>query len=128
MCADHVAGEPHPDQQTDELLFTARLSHNGETATLWLGGEIDLAAGPAIVTTAAQAPACPLLVDMREVSFLDSCGIGVLLRLRRDREAHGHSTHIVWPSVPARATLSLTGLLDHLVLDLPSGARAAHLC
>lgn len=55
-----------------------------------------------------------LVVDMAGVEFLDSLGLGLLVRLREMADDRGATLSL--RRVPARAAriIELTGLLDHL--------------
>lgn len=55
-----------------------------------------------------------LVVDMNDVEFLDSLGLGLLVNLRELADDRGASMSL--RNVPARAAriIELTGLLDHL--------------
>jgi len=67
---------PGPD------LVTA-LDREGSTATLRVEGEVDLMTAPSLAKALAEAESAgPLTLDLREVTFMDSTGLRVLLEAR----------------------------------------------
>jgi len=51
-----------------------------------------------------------LVVDLEQVSFLDSSGIGVLMGVQRRLREHGGSLRLAAPSARVRRVLELTGV------------------
>jgi anti-sigma B factor antagonist len=84
-----------------------------------VSGEIDLMAGPQLreeLLPLTQTEAPHLILDLKEVSFVDSTGIGVLVgALKRARENGGA---LAYCSVQPRVyrVLQITGLLQALPL------------
>jgi anti-sigma B factor antagonist len=89
---------------------------DGESAVLALSGEIDLAAGPAVRESLNEligGGARHVVVDLRQVDFLDSIGLGVLVgayRRLRDREPAG-SLRLVCTNERVIGVFAITGLL-----------------
>ena len=82
--------------------------------SLVLGGEIDLAAVDAIraqvfAQLALRAPAA-LEIDLREVAYLSSAGVGLLLEIAERTGADGALPIILPRSGPVARVLALTGL------------------
>jgi anti-sigma B factor antagonist len=79
-----------------------------------VGGELDLATAPALrdrLLAVIDAGATGITLDMRDVSFVDSSGLGVLVGAhKRLREATGGSLTIVGPQDAVRKVLDITGL------------------
>ncbi|MFN8081368.1 MAG: STAS domain-containing protein [Kineosporiaceae bacterium] len=79
-----------------------------------LRGDLDLYTGPAvrrIVGEIAQSdPQAQVVVDMTELSFLDSSGLGVLIGGLRRLRAGGGSMHLAGCRGPVRDVLTITGL------------------
>ena len=68
-----------------------------------------------------------LIVDLSEVTFMDSTGLGVLIgALKRVRE-HDGSLHVVCPRPAVLKVLQITGLLGIIPVlpDLPAARTAA---
>jgi anti-sigma B factor antagonist len=80
-----------------------------------LGGEIDIAAEPAIVEAFTQALTHDTTValvelDVSEVEFIDSCGLRALLRCRRLAAAHDVEFTLAIIGGPVSRLLELAGL------------------
>ena len=89
------------------------VQHHGDRAVVQVSGEVDLATCPQLraqLIELVDQGVYHLIVDLEQVSFLDSSGIGVLIgALRRLRE-HGGSLRLTAPSPPVRRVLELTGV------------------
>lgn len=81
---------------------------------LSVAGEVDLAVVDELVATVRSCleRADDVLLDLRDVSFIDSSGLGALVLARNEAAAAGRSLALV--HVPASLTrlLQLTGLQD----------------
>ncbi|SEF37394.1 anti-anti-sigma factor [Amycolatopsis pretoriensis] len=78
---------------------------------LSIGGDIDLAGAPRLrpaIEVALAQQAAILIVDLTEVSFLSSSGIGALVDIRR-RAGEGTAVRVVATPVAARP-ISLTAV------------------
>ena len=84
------------------------------TLVLVLAGEFDIAAAPEVRRVGLEliaADGCGrLLIDMMDVSFLDSTGIGVLIALRLAAEEAHIPFAILDPSDRVTRLFELTGL------------------
>ncbi|HEX5741461.1 MAG TPA: STAS domain-containing protein [Pilimelia sp.] len=101
-------------------------SRHGEVTVLHLSGELDLAVADALAD--AVAPLLPrdrpLLLDLTEVSFLDSAGVRMLDDVLGEAQRRGIDARIVAPpGAPARFTLFVAGFPAELLCDgLDDGA------
>ena len=90
-----------------------RVNHHDERAVVHVNGEVDLATCPRLRDVLAELidqGVYHLIVDLEQVSFLDSSGMGVLVStLRRIRERDG-SLRLTAPSPHVRRVLELTGI------------------
>jgi anti-anti-sigma factor len=88
---------------------------------LW--GEIDLdvrrSAGDACQAAADRA--LPVVVDAEGVTFMDSTGMSILVRMARDAEAGGYPLELHNPPWILRELLSATGVDQLLTLVLEGG-------
>ena len=89
-----------------------------DAATLRLRGDIDLATADDVAAEggkllADSGPGTRLVLDLAEVSFLDSSGLSALVRLRRAADEQG--SQILLRNVPHRVAilLDLSGLAEH---------------
>lgn len=69
-----------------------RISEEGGAATVFLSGEIDLESSPRARQSllAAVDKGLPVVVDMGEVSYMDSSGIASLIEAFQKSRAAGH--------------------------------------
>jgi anti-sigma B factor antagonist len=98
-------------------MFNVELSvvgHDGH-AVVTLCGELGLADAPALVShlIAAVAACGPsIIVDLAGLDFIDSCGIGVLVRMLKWTRESGGDMSLAAPQQRVRRALSVTGLID----------------
>jgi anti-sigma B factor antagonist len=96
--------------------FDLSATTDGEWAVLTVSGEVDLATGPLVrecLHELAGGGVRHVVVDLRQVSFLDSIGLGVLVaayKLLRDRDPPG-SLRLVCTNQRVVKVFALTGLL-----------------
>ncbi|MEA2138330.1 MAG: hypothetical protein QOG56_1480 [Solirubrobacteraceae bacterium] len=109
-----------------ELRLTATRSDG--TTHLAVAGEIDMATVDEFSAAVREhLAATPVLLDMRELTFMDSSGVRALDALLRDAESAGWAFAIrsdMHRNV--RRVLAMTGVLETLPLqDPPSSASAS---
>jgi len=102
----------------------ASSSYDGEVndvaeARYFLRGEIDLAERDRVRCELAMALTRPndLLVDCRDLTFLDSSGVAVLVDVRQELEAAGYNMLLVNVTGPPRRVLEVLGLTDWLSIE-----------
>jgi anti-sigma B factor antagonist len=91
----------------------------GTVALVQPTGELDMATAPALRTAleaAANLSVERLVVTLRDVSFLDSTGLGALVHGWRLASEKGVTLTVREPSPTVRRILDITGL-DHLLDD-----------
>lgn len=98
-------------------------------AVMRLTGEIDLYTSPRVRSAMLEyldAGCTSLIVDLSEVDYLDSSGLGTLVAgLKRSKE-HGGQVYLVSPKPRIARVLEVTGLNDVFsVLDSVDEARTA---
>ncbi|WP_205698042.1 STAS domain-containing protein [Conexibacter sp. SYSU D00693] len=101
---------PHP--------FSSSASAQDGAPQLRFAGEFDLAAlddaRAALQAAIREADRREVLLDLDEVTFLDSCGLSLLIRARADALRRGGGLRVVALSEPVRQLLELTGTLELL--------------
>lgn len=106
------------DEGTSQIDLTVRSRVVDGWTVLSVEGEVDLHTAPAVreaAIEAMEAGADHLLLDLTEVPFMDSSGLGVIVAcLKRLRELGGDLAVVSPPSSPPTKLLSLTGL-DHAI-------------
>jgi anti-anti-sigma factor len=93
--------------------FELASSDLGEgVSLLLLRGELDLSAAAALRARVEAAAASGLIIDLREVTFIDSSALRELLNARQELERHG--SRLVLSGVPAtvRRLLDMTGTAE----------------
>jgi anti-sigma B factor antagonist len=100
-------------------MLTLVVEREGETRCIRLAGELDLANAQALDLELGEALAdgqCQVLVDLRELTFIDSTGIAIVVTaLARDGE--GQRLRFIPSRAPAvTRVLKLTGIEDRLQL------------
>jgi stage II sporulation protein AA (anti-sigma F factor antagonist) len=81
--------------------------------------EVDLATAPALwdeLLRSIDRDGVHLVVDARDVTFMDSSGVNVLVRARERAAALDGSLHLVTRSPGVRRVLEITGLDERLGL------------
>lgn len=100
----------------------------GETRLVTLTGELDAHDAPRLRAAFAEAfdgspAATRVVLDLEQVSFLDSTALGTIVGLlRRVKEADGE-LRVVLPSTAAARIFEITGL-DTILETYPSRAAA----
>jgi anti-sigma B factor antagonist len=95
--------------------FRISASEDGAATTLHVAGEIDLAVADDLRQaglSCLESNDPGLRIDLSDVTFIDSTGLGALVSLRTVAGEHGKTLHLV--NVPAEVSrmLELTGLTD----------------
>jgi anti-anti-sigma factor len=93
-------------------------------AVLVLTGELDVAATPAFeAAVASVASSDPLLVDLRGLEFIDSTGLGVLVKLHQQTDEQQHQFGLIRGTGQVERLLGLTGLADRIPVAEPPVSR-----
>ena len=91
--------------------FGTRVEEHDGVAIMTLSGELDMATVPILVedlTHVEEDGAETIMLDLREVTFIDSSGLLAFLTARRRAMSNGHRLLITGPSPAARRLLELT--------------------
>jgi anti-anti-sigma factor len=76
---------------------------------LLLRGELDLAAAAMLRSRVEAAAGGGLIIDLREVTFIDSSALRELLNARTELERHGSRLVLSGVPAPVRRLLDMTG-------------------
>jgi anti-sigma B factor antagonist len=95
------------------------LIHLDGVAVLALRGEIDISTAPRLREAVQHAieSGVPIVLDMAEVTFMDSSGISTLVETAGVSRGLSSRVQIQRPSNQVRRILSLTGLADVFQLE-----------
>jgi len=100
------------------LRFTVRTDVRNGVARLALTGELDMAGGPVLeaqLERFANDGVAATLLDLRELTFMDSTGLGVLVRATKRAKQLGHPLAVVGVGGAPRRVLELTATEGILV-------------
>lgn len=97
--------------------------HEHGDGVLRLVGDIDAATAPELERRLGQRPIV-LVLDARDVTFIDAAGLGALLRAQR---SSGCGFALRAPSTPVRRVLELAGLTGWLCVEHAPSTTAARL-
>jgi anti-sigma B factor antagonist len=109
-------------------LLEVDISHAGGADVVDVRGELDAGsalglAGP--LTNIANDGEGDVVLDLTELSFMDSTGMSVLLNARRRLTRQGRQLLVVCPSGPVMRLFELTSLIDTLRVHPSKNAALA---
>jgi anti-anti-sigma factor len=91
------------------------------TISLRVAGEVDMAAAPvlidAILGASSSNPTYEVVVDLDDVTFIDSMGLAALIEAHRRLIDQGVSLVIHSVSPTVRKLMDITGTAEHLGVD-----------
>ena len=103
--------------------FRVDVRNEGAASVLALSGELDLSSSPQLeqeLDRALQEGTSQLIVDLRELEFMDSTGLSVLVKAHQRVQEAGVQFAVVKGSAQVQRLLSLTGVADRItVADTP---------
>ncbi len=91
--------------------FTVTSTESDGATTITVAGEVDLATAPEL-RTALMAARGDVTVDLAEVSFMDSSGLGALVAARKHSTGSGHRFEVRNESELVERTMKLTGVYE----------------
>jgi anti-anti-sigma factor len=95
--------------------FRIDLKDEARGTVLELFGELDVASSPALEAELARVSHSKLVViDLRSLDFIDSTGLGVLVRTHQQAQEQGFGFGLVQGGGQVQRLLGLTGLSDQL--------------
>lgn len=109
--------------------FEMDILHEDGAFVVSLRGELDLSRGPdleAVLLEAEQSDVTRILVDLGELTFIDSTGLGVLVRAAARARSNGDRLRITSPQDQVASIFRLTELDTHLPLHSRTSALQPH--
>jgi anti-sigma B factor antagonist len=101
--------------------FELSVQRADEITVVRISGELDLATTPRLrqlAMTELTSPSCTTLVlDLADLTFLDSTGLGCWVELRNEARASGRALRLERVPDGARKTLTIGGLAPVFGLD-----------
>lgn len=111
-----MPGPYHPD------VFRVTRSEREGAVHLALTGELDLAGVDRLAAAAADIPpGASVVVDVTELSFMDSTGVRMLMNLDLRSRAEGWSLAITRPQPGVARLLRLSGFAERVPIDGEGG-------
>jgi len=104
----------------DQLLIDVRQDKG--RAVLSLRGELDLASAPLLqaeLDSSQIESASMLVLDLEELTFIDSTGLRVLLTAYEHSQGRGQEFAVTQGSPQVQRLLSITGVGEHLHIVAP---------
>ena len=96
-----------------DLTLDVQLNGDGE-AVVVVAGEVDMATAPQLDACLCNQADRDVIVDLANVPFLDSSGIGALVHARTVLGENGHTFRVTGEQDNVRTVLEVTGLLATL--------------
>ena len=94
-------------------VFAVLVEHQSNRIVVSVHGELDVASAPVLqrqLLALLKLPIACVALDLRELAFMDSVGLGVLVRVHRAAQESAVDFELVEPSEQIEWMLSLTGL------------------
>jgi anti-sigma B factor antagonist len=111
-----MSGEDRPLRMSDLPIpdaFSVRIERRGDAAVVVPTGELDLATAPALEASLGRAfddDADHVVLDLRELEFIDSSGLRTLLTARRQADHAGQRFSLVAGHRGLERTLEIAGV------------------
>lgn len=105
-----------------EQHLSIAVDQTDEEVVLSLGGELDPHSAPHLLDEIdgldASGVLRPIVVlDLGELTFIDSSGLRVVISAQKTLTAEGHRFVLRNPSETTRRLLEITGLVEHLEIE-----------
>jgi anti-sigma B factor antagonist len=109
--------EPAELRATD---FAVEQRTEGADVVLTVSGELDLSSAPELERALAESGAGRaqrVVIDLAQLTFMDSTGVSVLVRAKQEADAAGRVLAVRHPNGQVRRLLELVGLLGRLDVE-----------
>jgi anti-anti-sigma factor len=101
------------------------ITKDGDVVTVALAGDFDMQATFTVEPALERALETPgvrrIELDLRGLEFIDSTGMGVIVRLNRQARGRGVQLRLRRGPRPVHRVFELSGLADALPFDSPDG-------
>ena len=108
------------------MLLRLDIEHHDDHAVITATGEIDAGTAPEVASAVTETLAgrgVRVLLDFAEVTFIDSSGLGMLVKAHREAADAGSAFAVVSPSDHTRKLIRVLGL-DQLLSIYDSSVEA----
>jgi anti-sigma B factor antagonist len=109
--------------EADVAQFSAHMDHDGTTSTLAVSGEVDLSNSEKVselgklAVDALTGSDRVLIIDLSDVAFMDSTGLGALVVINNAARVKGREVRLRGMQPLVRRVLELGGLATAFHLD-----------
>ena len=102
-----------------EDIFSVEVEASDGATVLRLAGELDLYTAPRLSAELAAVVGSDgdVVLDVQELGFLDSTGLGEIARLHRQLSAEGRRVVVRRPTAMVHRVLDISGLLAVLAVE-----------
>jgi anti-sigma B factor antagonist len=100
------------------------ISKRGQTTVIVVAGELDIASAPLLqdaIERAREDDAENLVVDLRDLEFMDVSGLRILIRAHERADEAGGRLTLANVRKPVKRLLTLTGASEILSIGEPPG-------
>jgi anti-anti-sigma factor len=100
--------------------FWVTRSSDADGVVLALHGELDVAASPQLEKLLDQVRAerhPHVMLELSELSFVDSAGVSVLIKAKKEAEEDGSQFILRRPTAQVHRVFALVGMVDWLVFE-----------
>ncbi len=87
---------------------------------LELSGELDVVSAPSLeqhLNEVLAEPHTRIMLDLNELTFVDSAGVSVLIKAKQDAESGGRTLLLRRPTEQLERVFALVGIADWLVYE-----------
>jgi anti-anti-sigma factor len=103
--------------------FRVEVHREGRAAVITVSGELDLASGAALeeeLLRVVESDAEQVVVDLRNLEFMDSTGLSILVKAHQRTQEAGQQFGLVRGTPQVQRLLSLTGVAERVTFaDTP---------
>jgi len=103
----------------DALSVDIKSEHDGDAMIFRLRGSLDLATAPSLraaLIEAANEGKHDIIVDLSQLEFLDSTGLGAIIGAHRRALENGGRVRLIVSDGPIQRLLTITGLMRTLAV------------
>lgn len=124
LCFHGVIHNSKNEKRGGNMNINIVVEEIGATIQVFVSGEIDAFTAPQLremVMPYAQRESISLIVDISDVSFIDSTGLGVIVALFKSVRVHDGHFEIVGLSNRIKRLFEITGLIN--IIDINSETK-----
>jgi len=114
------------------LSFPLSISVSGESVSrVELKGELDVYTAPkliAVLSDLLEQGCGRIVIDLSRLQFIDSVGLGTLIKYDREAAGTGGGLVLMDPSAQVRKVLRITALDQHLRIEFTGSVNRDRVC